>query len=104
MRWGWALVGGLLGAGVVVGILAYRQGRRFEERGALLATALEARADDLGLYLASKGEGLRAELALEADALARQEALAEGERVLALEYGWGPHLFESVARLERRLP
>lgn len=97
--WAWALLGGLCGAGAVVGVLASRKSRELQRRGASMQQALEAEGDQLTAYLISKGTGIEGEL--------RQLAMDASERTatyhLATHYGLTPEL---VARLQQlpRLP
>lgn len=88
-----------MGAGLLVGALAWRKHRELALRGAGMQQALQLEGDQLTAYLLSKGAGIEPEI--------RALALAASERSatfhLATVYGLTPEL---VARLQHlpRLP
>lgn len=99
MTWGWALAGGLCGAGLVVGLSALHKSRQLEVRALHLQKSLEERGSSLEAYLLSKGSGIGPELAQ----MTREGAEREATYYLATRYGLTPDL---VARLQQlpRLP
>lgn len=103
MRWGWAIAGGLGGAVVVVGLLAWDRSRNWQLRAAGAQQALETRGSDIEFALNSSGEKLRLELAEEGQRLAENAARAEAQRVISIEYGLTPERIASLQRLGQRL-
>jgi len=103
MHWGWAILGGLGGATLVVGLFAWQRSKSWEERAALARQALQARGSNLELALTSSGEKLREELTAEGRRLAESAARAEAERIIGLEYGLTRERIESLQRVYQRI-
>lgn len=97
--WLAALLGGFVGSGLIVGVLAYRKHRALLARGAAMRAALEADADAATLYLVSKGAGIEPELR----AIAAQAAERAGTYHLAIHYGITDELGAQIARAAGRL-
>lgn len=93
------LVGGLVGAGVVVGILAYRKQRELSARAVSLRDAVAQQGQALEAYLLSKGAGIEPELAAMSDAAAQRAA----EYHLATSYGITPDFVALVQRAAARI-
>lgn len=101
--WGWALLGGLTGATLVVGYLAWKKRRELQLRGASLRQALTAEGDRQTAYLLSKGQGIEPELRSAAMSAAQRSA----QYHLATRYGLTPDLvsrLQAADRQIRRLP
>lgn len=103
MRWGWVIVGGVVGAGFIVGLLAWRKAQQWQERAQQTRLALQARGTALELALTSSGAKLSDELAAEGRHLAESAARAEAERVIGIEYGITPTRLAAISRLAQRL-
>ena len=93
----WALLGGIVGAGLVVGFLASRKTRELQLRGVAMQQALARDGGEVSAYLLSKGAGIEPEL--------RSIAMAASERTatyhLATRYGLTPDLVGQLQQLPR---
>lgn len=95
--WLWALLGGLVGAGAVVGTLAWRKNRELTLRGAGMQEALQLEGDRTAAYLLSKGTGIESEIR----ALAMQASERTATYHLSTVYGLTPDLAARLQSLPR---
>lgn len=95
----WALLGGLCGAGVVVGLAARRKQAVLLERGVAVEAALAARGQALEGYLLTRGEKLEQEVEALALQTARPLARTIAEQWLSTAYGLTPQRLRQVNQL-----
>ena len=103
MHWGWAIVGGLGGATVIVGLFAWDRAKSWQRRALEARQVFESRGTAIEVALTSQGDKFRNELVAEGRRLAESAARAEAERVLGLEYGLTPERIAEIQRLYTRL-
>ena len=96
--WALGLLGGLSGAALVVGLLAWRKNRELSARAVAMRDAVQTQGQALETYLLSKGTGIEQELA----ALSQQAADRTGEYHLATAYGVTPQFAALVNRAAQR--
>lgn len=87
LRWRWALLGGFLGAGLVIGLLAWDRAKAWELRAATVRQSLQTGGSGLQTTLMLRGDQLRTDLTNEGRRLAENAARAEADRTLATTYG-----------------
>lgn len=97
MSWGWALVGGLAGAALSVGLSVRKTESDLRKRALLFENVLATGGSSLELALAYEGEQLQADLRVYAEGLAEETA----NEHLRTRYSLGPAQMAQADRLSR---